>query len=195
MIIYKAGETLFMIHASIRELSPVMAEVFANERFTCDEYPRIQTNATAAEFEALLDMLYTPAYAAKDLSQPTYALALPLCIKWQLRDIQTFIVSELKKTMGAVELLSLAQEHNISDLAECSLRTLVTQSERLTVEEGRKLGFESVMFISGLREEMLARNMCSHGCVACDSKRHGEGKSTDLEFMESKVKEWVNSKR
>ena len=97
--------------------------------------------------------------------------------------------------MSVVELLSLAQEHSISDLAEHSLRTLITQPERLTIEEGRKLGVELVMFISGLREEMLARNMCSHGCVACVSKSHGEGQNTDSEFMECKVKEWVNSEK
>ena len=94
--------------------------------------------------------------------------------------------------MNDVELLCVAREHGLSDLVESCIRSLVTRSERLTVEEGLKIGVEPTIFISGLREEARTRNQCLHRCIACDSKPRLNGQNVDLGFVERRVQEWVN---
>lgn len=127
----------------------------------------------------------------KNLNQATYVLALPLCIKWDLTDLRTFILVELEKTMSDVELFSIAWEYSLSDLAKSCIKSLATRPERLTVEEGLRLGVESTIFISHIREEARTRNQCLHKCIACDSRLGVNKQGVDVGFIEWQVKEWV----
>lgn len=198
----QAENTLFCIHKHVRELSPTLAEIFpANHPFDQDivYFPGNQPplrivlhEVKAAEFEALLDMIYTPLYAAKTLNQNTFLRALPLSTKWGLGDLRSFIISQLETNLSLVERYHLAQEHHIQEWEESCLSSLVTRPERLTAEEGHKLGVETTVFVSGLREEARTRNLCLHRCIACDSKPHLNGQNVDIGFVGGQVKEWLN---
>ena len=93
--------------------------------------------------------------------------------------------------MSNAELLSVAREHNLSGLIESCVKSLVTRPDKLTVDEVRGLGAESVAFISGLREEARTRDKCLHRCIACDSKPGMSRQNVDVGFVERQVKEWM----
>ncbi|KAF8608217.1 hypothetical protein BDV93DRAFT_603073 [Ceratobasidium sp. AG-I] len=198
----QAENTLFCVHKHIRDLSPALAELFPTkhpfdqdpEYSSAGDRPPLRTilhGIKSVEFEALLDMIYTPVYAAKTLNRSTYLRALPLSVKWGLGDIRNFILSELEGDLSIVERYSLARDHRIHEWEESCLKSLITRPERLTVEEGHKLGIEATVIISGLREEARTHDLCLHSCTVCDSKPRLNGQSVDVAFVEGRVKEWM----
>lgn len=112
-----------------------------------------------------------------------------------MKDLHEFILSELEKGRSLVERYQLAREHHIQEWEESCLSSLISRPERLTAEEGHKLGVEATVFVSGLREEARTRNLCLHRCIACDSKPHLSGQNVDVGFVEVQVKEWINRQK
>jgi hypothetical protein len=131
-------------------------------------------------------------YAAKSLTKETYRLALPLCIEWDLKDLQIFILSELEKVLSLLERYVLARELRIPEWERYCLGVLVTRPMGLTVDEGRQLGVEAVIFISSLREDARTRSRCLHTCITCDSKKRVSGKSIDMPFVQAQVQQWLD---
>lgn len=134
-------------------------------------------------------------YAAKTLNQGTYLQALPLSIKWGIGSLRSFILSELEGKLSLAERYHLAREHHIQEWEESCLRSLIVRPERLTSKEGRELGLEAAVFVSGMREEARIRSLCPHRCIACDLKPHLNGQNVDAAFVEGQVKEWMNGEK
>ncbi|KAG8683871.1 hypothetical protein FRC09_015756 [Ceratobasidium sp. 395] len=156
---------------------------------------RMDTTISTVEIEALLDLLYTPFYATKGIKPETYRLALPLCIKWGLEELRVAILSELEKGLDLFDRYALARELNIPEWEKYCLSALVIRPMGLTLDEGRRLGVDAVVFISTLREDARTRNQCLHTCVSCDLKKRSTGRSVDIAFVHERVQEWMERAR
>ncbi|KAG9095651.1 hypothetical protein FS749_010039, partial [Ceratobasidium sp. UAMH 11750] len=131
-------------------------------------------------------------YAAKSLTLETYRLALPLSIKWSFEELRKTIFSELENGLDLLDRYSLARELHISEWEKSCLVALVTRPMGLTLDEGRRLGVDAVIFISGLREDARTRSQCLHTCVSCDLKKRSSGQSVDMSFVCERVQEWLD---
>ncbi|KAG8765047.1 hypothetical protein FRC12_007712 [Ceratobasidium sp. 428] len=200
---------IYRIHRHIGEISTAFAgDLAAGDRpcqslhhqkagisVTTQQPTHIDTTITTAEIEALLDLLYTPFYAAKSIKPETYRLALPLCIKWGLEELRVAILSELEKGLDLFDRYALARELEIPEWEKYCLSALVIRPMGLTLDEGRRLGVDAVVFISTLREDARTRSQCLHTCVSCDLKKHSTGRSVDIAFVHERVQEWMERTR
>ncbi|KAG8690142.1 hypothetical protein FRC08_010647, partial [Ceratobasidium sp. 394] len=133
-LILQAEGTLYRIHRHISEISPAFAGVLGAERQVYlgvhdgdktrsdQKHSELVALATcldetvkSVELEALLDLLYTPFYAAKSLTLETYRLALPLSIKWGFEELRKTIFSELENRLDLLNRYSLARELHIPE--------------------------------------------------------------------------------
>ncbi|QRW12762.1 hypothetical protein RhiLY_11761 [Ceratobasidium sp. AG-Ba] len=150
---------IYRIHQHIINTSPVLAQLVDRQRAAAvantlshTTSPLCLVGIKPLEFEALLDLLYTPFYAADNVKSETCRLALPLAIRWGFGRLRDTIVSKLEGTLEVVESYILARELNISDWEKHCLDRLVTRPAGLTLDEGYRLGIETVILISGMRE-------------------------------------------
>ncbi|QRW12763.1 hypothetical protein RhiLY_11762 [Ceratobasidium sp. AG-Ba] len=193
--------TSYHIHRHILEISPILTNFVDGHQASSAscQLALLSTNPTvvlsldikSAELEALLDFLYTPFYAIDKLPFETYRLALVPSIKWEFAELRDTILKKLECTMGVVERLILAQELHVSSWKTSCLTELVTRSGGLTLDEGRRLGMETVIFVSGAREEARVRTQCSHPCGSCGTRGRSIGGSMDTSFVQDRIKEWV----
>ncbi|KAG9115482.1 hypothetical protein FRC07_007526 [Ceratobasidium sp. 392] len=197
--------TLYRIHRHIGQLSPSFMNQFlrGKDARPWDErskysYPTILPSepvflygVKAKEFEALLDILYAPLYASECLPENTYLLALPLCLKWEFDSPKTHMLSHLEKTTDAVRRYALARELKIPEWERSCLIELIVRQGALTIDEGRRLGIEAVIFVSSLRENQRSRGQYPHICAVCGPDSDTGERGVGMSFVREQVDEWL----
>lgn len=186
---FRVENMLYCIHHHVIRMSSVLTHLVCDDTYAVK--PSLSLDVKSVELDALLDFIYTPFYAINRLPSESYRLALPLCVKWGFDELRDAILTKLEGTLELVERFTLARELQISEWEKGCLAELITRPTGLTPDEGRRLGLEAVIFISGLREDARTRTQCLHTCVSCDAKKRLSGGSVDRCFIQSRVEEWL----
>ncbi|QRW12761.1 The BTB (BR-C, ttk and bab)/POZ (Pox virus and Zinc finger) domain [Ceratobasidium sp. AG-Ba] len=197
-LVFQVEHMLCRIHRHVVDTSPVLMSLVdrvsdsANKTLPKADFAVVQlAGVNMIEFSALLELLYTPFYASGRIQTETYQLALPLCMRWGFEELRDTILSRLEDTLSLLDRCILARQLNTADWERSCLIEFVARPDGLTLEEGRSLGVESVIFISGLREEARTRGQCSHTCISCDGKSRMSAGRIDITFIQEQVKSWL----
>ncbi|KAG8742103.1 hypothetical protein FRC11_014508, partial [Ceratobasidium sp. 423] len=133
------------------------------------EHPIVIQGATASDFAALLRVLY-----ASNLPAPEAPLIIPafrLSNLLSFSDLRAFLLPLAEKNLDDVDKIVFAREFDIKEwLAPAHMR-LCKREALLSTEEARKLGVDSVLLISRMREQYRNRSSTTipndYYCYSC----------------------------
>ncbi|KAJ1305377.1 hypothetical protein OPQ81_000392 [Rhizoctonia solani] len=221
--------TLFNVHKYQLAKSEVFSERFkarkrkgVPQEGSSPERPIKLNGVSASDFAALLKVLYA-SYFSSNPPPPEAPLVLPafrLANLLRFSELRAFLLPLAEKHLDDVDKVILSRQFDIKEwLAPAHVR-LCQREKPLSGEEARKLGVESVLIISRMREQHRNRftvncNYCSpcagmtytgkdYQCNSCGGthgmfRYHGVGRvapaaaRTDNTAIEAGVKKWVEA--
>ncbi|KAG8684783.1 hypothetical protein FRC11_011603, partial [Ceratobasidium sp. 423] len=160
LIAIQVENTLFNVHKYQLAKSEVFSDMFRNmEDAEGDEpgegsspdLPIVMKGITVSDFTALLKLLYDNHRPATEASLIIPAFRLANVLKFT--ELRAYLLPLAEKDLGDVDKIVLAREFDIKEwLAPAHVR-LCKREEPLSTEEARKLGVDSVLIISRMREK------------------------------------------
>ncbi|CAE6470329.1 unnamed protein product [Rhizoctonia solani] len=176
-------DTLFNVHKYQLTKSEVFSDMFkmpkaegsGPEEGSSPEHPIVLKGVAASDFAALLTVLYASQFST-DQPTPKAALIVPafrLANMFNFSQLRAYLLPLAERTLEDVDKIVFAKEFEIKEwLAPAHVR-LCQREELLSSEEARRLGAESVLIISRMREQHRVRPSSSplivnHGyCFEC----------------------------
>ncbi|KAL5511358.1 hypothetical protein ACEPAH_4574 [Sanghuangporus vaninii] len=157
---FEVENILFRVPRRPFELeSPVFKEMFelpsdGSSDGNTDEKPLTLSGITVESFRAFLRVLLDPAYGLRsELQQDDWISVLRLSHMWSCDRLFALAVRELSFVEDDPILkITLAKTYNIGDWLPPAYFSLVTRAEPLTLEEAEKLGMETTMKLTEVRE-------------------------------------------
>ncbi|CAE6470338.1 hypothetical protein ACGC1H_005938 [Rhizoctonia solani] len=171
LVAIQAGRTLFNVHKYQLAKSQVFSERFKMrkaeggqpEEGSTPEYPIKLKGVSASDFAALLRVLYA-SHFSNNQPAPEAPLIIPafrLAYMFNFSELRAFLLPLAEKNLNDVDKITFAREFNINEwLAPAHVR-LCQREEQLSGDEARKLGVESVLIISRMREQHRSRSSAS----------------------------------
>ncbi|CAE6519053.1 unnamed protein product [Rhizoctonia solani] len=171
LVAIQVGRTLFNVHKYQLAKSQAFSERFKMRKAEGDqpeeglsaEYPIKLKGVSSSDFAALLRVLYASHFSSNQPA-PEAPLIIPafrLAYKFNFSELRTFLLPLAEKNLNDVDKITFAREFNIKEwLAPAHVR-LCQREEHLSGEEARKLGVESVLIISRMREQHRSRTSTS----------------------------------
>ncbi|KDN37624.1 hypothetical protein RSAG8_10029, partial [Rhizoctonia solani AG-8 WAC10335] len=167
LVAIRIENTLFNVHKYQLTKSEVFSDMFkmpkgegnGPEEGSSPEHPIVLKGVAASDFTALLTVLYASQFST-DQPTPKAALIVPafrLANMFNFSELRAYLLPLAEKSLGDVEKIVFAREFNIKEwLAPAHIR-LCQRDEPLSSEEARKLGAESVLIVSRMREQHRVR--------------------------------------
>ncbi|CUA72032.1 hypothetical protein RSOLAG22IIIB_04893 [Rhizoctonia solani] len=124
------------------------------------EHPIKIEGVKATDFAALLKVLYAGQFCTHQLT-PTVPLIIPalrLATMWGFLDLYSCLLPLATKVLGDIDKVLLAKELGIDDWLACAHIRLCQRREPLTTEEAGKLGMDSVLLITRMREQNASKD-------------------------------------
>jgi hypothetical protein len=122
---------------------------------------------------------------------------------WNFADLCTYLMPLAERVLNDVDKIVFAREFNVTEWLAPAYIKLCQRKERLTTEEARKLGIDSLLFISRFREEKLTppdgvQATCVHCAESLYCRERDEGVFTlaplpEENVAEEKVKSWLDN--
>ncbi|CAE6457909.1 unnamed protein product [Rhizoctonia solani] len=218
LVAVQAGRTLFNVHKYQLAKSEVFSERFKTSKAEGDEpgegsspeYPIKLKSVSSSEFTALLRVLYASHFSSH---QPTSdaSLVIPafrLDNLFRFSELRTFLLPLAEKTLNDIDKIIFARQFGIKQWLVPSHVRLCQRDESLTGAEARKLGVESILIVTRLREQHRVRSsgstfgVGSHYCSSCAGmtytgsyhrREQGGNSTTNSNAIESELKKWVES--
>ncbi|KAG9096901.1 hypothetical protein FRC06_008205 [Ceratobasidium sp. 370] len=154
------------------------------------------------DFEKLLTMLYTFHYSNDKPAEDASLLmpALRLANMWNFSELRALLIPLAEKTLGDVDKIVYAREFGATEWLAPAHVQLCMRDTPLTKEEAAKVGMDSLLIISHLREKALLTHTQppqtgSCGCASC-RQTYGGGQGTytpSASYFEESIKTWIGS--
>ncbi|KAG6920041.1 hypothetical protein DXG01_010109 [Tephrocybe rancida] len=165
MMVCKVKDTLFKIwdgsfrrHSEFfKNTSSSLLDIDKGIEGSDDEHPLVVDNVEAADFEKLLWIVYPSAIGTfKAKTAQDWIAVLDLATRWKFKDIRELSIKELSKfDIDAIEKIELQQKYEVKrQWAWSAFNALCSRTNGLDVAEGRRLGVETVIDISAVRERL-----------------------------------------
>lgn len=123
-----------------------------------DEKPILLPQVAAEDFEALLGLLYPPAFGVYDIPVLQWCSILSLATKWEFDSIRTLALTQLNTfpstAIASVDRIILARRLQLPEWILPPFVDLVCRSNTLSLDEARKLSLEDVVTLAMAREEI-----------------------------------------
>lgn len=136
---------------------------------------------------------------------PEATLIIPafrLANKWNFSELRAYLIPYAEKVLNDVDKIAFAREFDIKDWLAPALTKLCKRKEPLNSEEAFKLGVDSVLLVSRIREEKLSPKLPLLCPKQCGKQLTCEGCKTNASSVvsiladgeiEPKVKVWVSN--
>ncbi|KAJ7496764.1 hypothetical protein FB451DRAFT_1008180, partial [Mycena latifolia] len=130
---------------------------------TADDSAIMLDNVRSADFAKLLWVFYNPKYSLYDATVEDWSTILELAHRWEFAEVKNLAVRELEKLeLPDIDRIVLYKKFFVDDAYLIPrYAALCERPELLTVEEGLRLGMETVIPLSRARE--CARNQATSG--------------------------------
>ncbi|KAG8737469.1 hypothetical protein FRC10_008153 [Ceratobasidium sp. 414] len=137
--------------------------------------PIMLSGIRANDFEKLLTMLYTFHYSNDKPAHDVSLLvpALRLANMWNFSELRALLIPLAEKTLNDVDKIIYSREFGVAEWLAPAHVQLCMRDTPLTKEEAAKLGFDSLLIISHLREKALY--------------------TPDVSYFQAPVKAWIDS--
>ncbi|CAE6527482.1 unnamed protein product [Rhizoctonia solani] len=184
LIAIQVKRTLFNVHKYQLAKSEVFSERFkirkaegdGPEEGSSPDYPIKLKGVSASDFAALLRVLYASHFSSNQPA-PEAPLIIPafrLAHMFKFSELRAYLLPLAEENLNDVDKIAFAREFGIKQwLAPAHIR-LCEREEHLSGEEARKLGVESVLIISRMREQhrnkpssspFVTNNYYCNGCI------------------------------
>ncbi|CAE6500657.1 unnamed protein product [Rhizoctonia solani] len=194
LVAIQVERTLFNVHKYQLTKSEVFSDMFKMprpqnnkpEEGSSPEYPIVLKGITSADFAALLTVLYASHFSS-DQPAPEASLvitAFRLAYMFNFSELRTFLLPLAEKNLGDVEKVVFAREFDIKEWLAPAHSRLCQREKPLNNEEARKLGVDSVLVISRMREQHRANKQASSNtlynfyCNVCAGHTQVNGRYT-----------------
>ncbi|KEP48471.1 BTB/POZ domain protein [Rhizoctonia solani 123E] len=161
LIAIQIEDTLFNVHKYQLIKSEVFSDMFKLPRGEGElgegfspEHPIVMEGVTASDFEALLKVLYVSPFSRNhQIIEPLVVPAFRLANMWNFEELRAYLLPFAEGCLSDADKIEFARQFGIDEwLAPAHIR-LCQRDEHLTTEEARKLGVDSVLLISRMREQ------------------------------------------
>ncbi|CAE6522303.1 unnamed protein product [Rhizoctonia solani] len=186
LVTVQVENTLFNVHKYQLVKSEVFSDIFKSmenrqpREGSSSDLPIVMKGITASDFAVLLKILYArhcpchqPAMETSTaLIMPAFRLANAL----QFSEVCADLLPLAERDLGDVDKIVFAREFDIKDWLATAHVRLCQREEPLSNEEARKLGVDSVLIISHMREKHQGQNyklsIGNDYCGACLGVNH-----------------------
>ncbi|KAG8687860.1 hypothetical protein FRC11_006486 [Ceratobasidium sp. 423] len=179
LVAIQVEDTLFNVHKYQLLKSETFSDMFKFPKFKAEggepeegsspEHPIIMEGVSALDFVALLKVLYASHFSTHQ-PEPEASLIIPafrLANMWNFSDLRAFLLPLAEKHLSDIDKILFAREFNIEDWLVPAHIRLCQRKEKLTTEEARKLGVDSVLLIARLGEQGSAKSRFTSGSNYC----------------------------
>ncbi|KDN37630.1 hypothetical protein RSAG8_10035, partial [Rhizoctonia solani AG-8 WAC10335] len=168
LVSIQVENTLFNVHKYQLAKSEVFSDMFkmpkaeddGPEEGSSPERPITMSGIAASNFAALLTFLYANQFSS-DQPAPEESLIVPafrLANMFNFSELRKYLLSFAKEHLDDIDKVTFATEFDIKEwLAPAHIR-LCQRQEALSLEEVSRLGIESVLIISHMREQHRNQN-------------------------------------
>ncbi|CAE6436045.1 unnamed protein product, partial [Rhizoctonia solani] len=191
LIAIQIENTLFNVHKYQLVKSEVFSDMFNLPKVDGDEskegfspeHPIVMEGVTASDFEALLKVLYTsPTSGNQVIPGPIVIPAFRLANMWNFAELRAYLLPFAERGLSEADKIVFARQFDIKEWLAPAHTRLCQREDHLTTEEARKLGVDSVLFISRMREKyrnppsdwpFTANNYYCDGCTGLNYVEKG----------------------
>ncbi|CUA75515.1 hypothetical protein RSOLAG22IIIB_11797 [Rhizoctonia solani] len=180
LVAIQVEDTLFNVHKYQLLKSETFSDMFRvpkskddePEEGSSPEHPIVMEGVKADDFVALLKVLYASHFSTHQ-PEPDASLIIPafrLANMWNFSDLRAFLLPLAEKHLTDIDKILFAREFDIKNwLAPAHIR-LCQREEKLTTEEARKLGVDSLLLIARLGGQGSSKSKLTSGhryCASC----------------------------
>ncbi|KAG8722067.1 hypothetical protein FRC08_007488 [Ceratobasidium sp. 394] len=163
--------------------------------------PIMLSGIRANDFEKLLTMLYTFHYSNDKPVEDTSLLvpALRLANMWNFSELRALLIPLAEKTLNDVDKIIYSREFGVAEWLAPAHVQLCMRDTSLTKEEAAKVGFDSLLIISHLREKARAAYTVQNPqngsyCYGCGRSYSTQTTYTpNVSYFQAPIKAWVDS--
>ncbi|CAE6470334.1 hypothetical protein ACGC1H_005939 [Rhizoctonia solani] len=163
LVAIQIEDTLFNVHKYQLAKSEVFSDMFRMpmpedgepEEGSSPENPIVLKGVAATDFVALLTVLYTSHFSS-DQPTPDASLIVPafrIANMFDFSELRAYLLPLAEKTLNDVDKIVFAREFDIKEWLTPAHVRLCQRAEPLSEEEANKLGVQSVLIISHMREK------------------------------------------
>ncbi|CAE6399205.1 hypothetical protein ACGC1H_005954 [Rhizoctonia solani] len=177
LVSIQVEDTLFNVHKYQLLKSETFSDMFkipnvegGEQEGSSPEHPIIMEGVKADDFVALLKMLYASRFSA-DQTEPGASLIIPafrLANMWNFSDLRAHLIPLAEQVMDDIDKILFAREFDIQDWLVPAHVRLCQRQEKLTTEEARKLGVDTVLLIARLGQQNSQAPGYNKGQWYCD---------------------------
>ncbi|KAG6813760.1 hypothetical protein H0H92_007712 [Tricholoma furcatifolium] len=156
--LFKIWDGSFRRHSEFFKSAPAsLLDMGKGDEGSDDEHPLVLDGVQVADFERLLWIVYPAAIGSfKAKTAQDWTSVLDLATRWQFKDIRELSIKELGKfEIDPIEKIELQQKYQVKrQWAWSAFNALCSRPNGLDVVEGRRLGVETIINISAVREKL-----------------------------------------
>ncbi|ELU42411.1 hypothetical protein AG1IA_03585 [Rhizoctonia solani AG-1 IA] len=192
----KLEDTLFSVHKRRLIKSKSFSKWFELQNLSskpeecneglCPENPIVIQGINMSDFEGFLKVLYAShrnhlrfRHFSDNRSSHEISLiisAYRLAVLWQFSELQDFLFSLVDQSFDDPGKIAFAKSFGLKDWLQAPHVRLCQRDEPLTLDEAKKIGVDSLLVISNLREEFPPKKLASHqswsiNCVGIYQRR------------------------
>ncbi|KAG8715175.1 hypothetical protein FRC09_016843 [Ceratobasidium sp. 395] len=212
LITIQVEDTLFNVHKSQLLKSETFRDMFSLGAATSDNdngehtvsgegsksNPIKLSGIRAEDFEKLMTMLYTFHYSNNKPTEDGSLLvpALRLANMWNFSELRDMLIPLTERTLNDVDKIVYAREFGVNEWLAPAHVQLCMRDTSLTKEEAEKIGFDSLLIISHLREKGRLSNTLTtqHGYCYCGRNYSTSTVYTpNLSSFQAPIKAWIDS--
>ncbi|QRV78383.1 The BTB (BR-C, ttk and bab)/POZ (Pox virus and Zinc finger) domain [Ceratobasidium sp. AG-Ba] len=215
LIAIQIEDTLFNVHKYQLMKSTIFSDMFAIAEESQDpskkqeglslDCPIVMKGVAASDFECLMRVLYASHFSLNQ-PEPAASLIVPafrLANMWNFAELCAFLMPLAEKELGDVDKIMFAREFNLNGWLLPAHVNLCLRQKNITTEEANKLGINSLLLISRVREQEsrasgpihCANPNCSrtsHTCGGCGWELSAAGEPLLGFQTKAKVQEWLD---
>ncbi|KEP46310.1 BTB domain protein [Rhizoctonia solani 123E] len=178
LIVIQVEDTLFNVHKYQLLKSETFSDMFKMpkradgelEEGSSPERPIVMEGAAAADLEALMTVLYA-SYFSSHQPTPEASLIIPafrLANMWNFSDLRSYLLPLAETVLSDIDKIVFAREFDIQSWLVPSHRNLCERPEPITTDEARKLGVDSLLLISRMRELFRPAGLNTRAGIFCE---------------------------
>ncbi|CAE6450670.1 unnamed protein product [Rhizoctonia solani] len=185
LIVIQVEDTLFNVHKYQLLKSETFSDMFnmpkedneEPEEGSCPEHPIVMEGVSAADFEALMTVLYArtsigfPSYFTTHQPTPEASLIVPafrLANMWNFSDLRAYLLPLAETALGDVDKIVFAREFDIQSWLVPAHKNLCERPEPITTEEARRLGIDRWTPVSNIQSSGSGIELAALGERASD---------------------------
>ncbi|QRV78386.1 The BTB (BR-C, ttk and bab)/POZ (Pox virus and Zinc finger) domain [Ceratobasidium sp. AG-Ba] len=173
-------DTLFNVHKYQLMKSTTFSDMFAIAEASQDasktqeglspECPIVMKGVSASDFECLMRVLYASHFSSHQ-PEPAASLIIPafrLANMWNFAELCAYLMPLAEKVLSDVDKIVFARESKVIDWLVPAHVRICLRKDKINSEEARKLGIDSLLFISRFREDQAKKLVTTFRCAGCN---------------------------